>query len=192
MKTKKHFRPIPIHPARVRYSLPIKPHRIKLYVITRKEPDDIAELIATSALNGPLTIIAGSEWLPTYALPRVLRRQTIAIKETLEQIHLARAFTCYQMRSILKDTPPIREPLLIVNLLESFFVEDIPLHVRMQVLKQCTAELKMLSISRPVAMIIVRCKGAEYDQFYEELEFIAHETLQIETEAGAAPQIRLF
>lgn len=178
--------------ARFRYSLPMKPHRTMLYVINASERDNIAELIATSALQGPMTIIAGSEWLPTYGLPRLLRRYTVAIKETLERIQLARAFTCYQMWDILKQTPPIRDPLLMVNLLDTFFVEDIGLGIRTRILKQCAAELSILSMSRPVVIIIRRSKGPVYDHFYKIVRAIAHETIKVDTAAGVTLPTRLF
>ena len=177
-----------------RTNLPITPHRIKLYVFTSKKRGNIGDLIAMTALRGPLTIIAGNEWLPTYQVPKMLRRYTTAVKETLDQVHLARAFTCYQMMDILENTSPIREPLLVINFLYTFYDQNIGLDVRMRILEQCIQVLKTLPISRPVAMLIQRMpkKHKEYEEFYPLLESMAHEIVNVEAQADVAPPIRLF
>ena len=179
---------------RFRYSLPITPERIKLHVLTSQERGNIGDLIAMTALRGPLTIIAGNEWLPTYQVPKMLRRYTTAIKETLDRVHLARAFTCYQMMDILENTAPIREPLLMINFLFTFYDENIGLDVRKRILEQCLQKLKILSVSRPVAMLIERMpkKHKEYEEFYPLLESMAHEIVNVEAQADLAPPIRLF
>lgn len=179
-------------PTNFRYLLPITPHPIQLHVITKRERSDIGDLIATTALKGPLAIIAGSEWLPTYEVPRMLFRHTNAVREILNHIHLARAFTCYQMQDILEDTPAVREPLLLVNFLHAFEDENIGIEVRTRVLEACIEQLKILSLSRPVAILIQHRLTTEYDLFYPLLEAIAHETINAEAQAAMIPTARLF
>jgi hypothetical protein len=179
-------------PTNFRYLLPITPHRIQLHVITRRERSDIGDLIATTALKGPLTIVAGSEWLPTYEVPRMLVRHTNAVREILNHIHLARAFTCYQMQDILEHTPPDREPLLLVNFLHAFEDENIAEEIRTRVLEACIEQLKILSISRPIAILIQHRLTSEYDRFYPLLEAIAHEIINAEAQAAVIPVPRLF
>src|SRR5919106_47291 len=55
------------------------------------------ELIASLILRGPLFIVSGDEWLPGFALPRILRAHTTAIKEVLGRLYTVRASTCYRL-----------------------------------------------------------------------------------------------
>jgi hypothetical protein len=173
-------------------ALSAKPHPITMAVITSQEKGNIAELIAKMALRGPLTIIAGSEWIPAYKVARLLRHKTKAVKQTLDRVHLTRAFTCYQLLDLIETTRPIPEPLFVLDFLHTFHSPDIPLNVRLRVLRQCTQNLQRLSLSRPVAFLIHYTPVQDYEHFYPLLETVANEIINIEAQAGAAPQLRLF
>ena len=165
------------------WDLVIRPRHLLLVVTAGRETEKITGLIAVLARRGPLQLVAGSEWLPAYGLARLLRQSTVEVKQTLERVRLARAFTCYQLLDLLAGVRPDPEPLLVLNFLHNFYSPDIPLPVRLRVLDQCRQHLQRLSACKPVAVMIQEAPAAEYRQFHALLACIADEILQ----AGAGP-----
>src|SRR5512146_1985886 len=117
------------------------------------EAEKITELIASLALNAPLNIVAGSEWIPSYGVARLLRRRVTHIEAVLGRILLARAFTCYQLLDLLAGIRPGNTPVLVLDALHTFYTDDIPLEARRRTLEGCGRHLQRLSLSRPVAVL---------------------------------------
>ena len=86
--------------------------RLTLAVTERYERQNITELIAALCLRGPLYVMAGSDWLPSYGLTRLIRHRTHEVKQTLNHIRMARAFTCYQLLDLIANIRPDDEPLI--------------------------------------------------------------------------------
>ena len=168
---------IPVHPSR----------KLTLVVTTNKEHNNITELIAALSLRGSLFVLAGSDWLPSYALTRIIRHRTHQVKQTLNRIHTARAFTCYQLLDLIANLRSDEEPLLILDFLNTFQDDDIPLPVRFRVLRQCCEHLQRLAFRKPV---IVLTWNAE--SFLSILQHSADEVLYIETEPEQVCQPVLF
>jgi hypothetical protein len=106
------------------------------------------ELIARLILYGPLFVVSGDEWLPSFTLSRILREQTTAIKETLGRLYTVRASTCHRLLDALASISLKGEPVLILDLLHTFYDSDIPLRVRLFKLRECCRELKRLAFYR--------------------------------------------
>jgi hypothetical protein len=143
------------------------------------------------ALNGAFSIVTGSERIPSYEVTLLLDDDVCDLRAILDHIHLRRAFTCYQLVDILKSTPPIPEPLLILDFLHPFY-EDIPVERRIHRFEQCIEQLERLSTSRPIGMIVLDKEGSDYSLFYPDLERIADEIFQTEDVVEAVSQPRLF
>jgi hypothetical protein len=83
---------------------------------------------------------------PTAAPPRTL-------KQALARITLARAFTCYQMLTLLSETPAIpNQPTLALDLLATFYDENVPAAEALRLLERCLADLRRLSAQAPVVV----------------------------------------
>src|ERR1044071_387824 len=78
------------------------------------------DLIATLILNGPLFVISGDEWLPSFALPRIIRTQTTQIKTVMNRLRSARASTCYRLFDSLAHIASMGEPILVLEFLHTF------------------------------------------------------------------------
>src|SRR5512143_2527950 len=80
-------------------------------------------LTARLALAGPVLVLDGGNSFDAYGLSRLLRRQSAEWKPALERTHLARAFTCHQMSTLLEETisadspTPSSQPTLVLELL---------------------------------------------------------------------------
>ena len=134
-----------VKPLLVESALAARPGHFLLVATLGMERGRVTELIAQLSLRGPLTILAGSDWLPGDRLTRSLRRETVDVKQVLEHVRLARAFTCYQLANLLAEMKPDGAPLLVLDFLHTFYSPDLPLPVRFKVLKECCQSLQRLA-----------------------------------------------
>jgi len=109
-------------------------------------------LIARLALNAPLRILDGGNSFGLHAVARALRRHTPAVQQHLERIRIARAFTCYQVITLLAQTPAEPPPTLCLDLLTTFYDENVSPAERRRLLRQALAHLQRLCRCAPVAV----------------------------------------
>ncbi len=152
----------------------------------------LTELIAVSVLQGPLFVVAGGEWLPAYALSRIVRQHTLEVKPVLNRLRTVRASTCYRLFDSLSTLPPQGEPLLVLDVLHTFYDDDLSLHSRLFKLRECCRELKRLSLKRIVVVMTQACAGADYEKFLPALTAIADQTCTLEAEPILIQQPALF
>jgi len=69
-----------------------------------------ATLAAELALLGSVTVLDGGNRFVPYRVAQLLRR----------------AFTCYEMNSLLADTPALQQPCLILDLMNTFYDDHVP------------------------------------------------------------------
>ena len=153
------------------------PH-LQLIITVGHERQRITELIAAAALRGPLCIIAGSEWIPSYSVARSVRQSTVEVEGILSHVQLARAFTCYQLLDLLASTRGNGRPILVLDFLHTFFSPDIPLPVRIRTLQACCHHLRRLSLHQPVTVFALREADRDYDIFCALLSASMDEVLQ--------------
>jgi hypothetical protein len=115
------------------------------------------------------------------------------LRVILERIQLARAFTCYQLLALLRDTPEERVPTLVLDLLATFYDESVPAAESQRLLRSCVQHLTRLNRVAPVAISVRRPDGIPVNR-PELLEFLvaaAGQVWMLEPE-GHTPQPRLF
>jgi hypothetical protein len=150
------------------------------------------DLIANLILNGPLFVLAGDEWLPSFVLPRIIRGQTTAVKTIMDRLRSVRASTCYRLFDSLANTAPKGEPILVMDFLHTFYDGDIPLRVRLFKLRECCRELKRLAFYRPVIVMTQEMEAEDYEKFIPVLQSVANKTLTLEPELEKISQPVLF
>ncbi|HLO18677.1 MAG TPA: hypothetical protein VK206_27850 [Anaerolineales bacterium] len=150
------------------------------------------DLIANLILNGPLFIVSGDEWLPSFSLPRIIRRQATEVKKIMNGLHTARTSTCYRLLDSLANTVSKGEPILVMEFLHTFYDEDIPLRVRLFKLRECCRELKRLASYRPVIVMTQEMESEDYEKFIPALESITDKTFTLEPELDPTRQPALF
>ena len=150
------------------------------------------DLIASLALNGPLFILSGDEWLPAFVLPRLIRKHTTQIRSIMDRLRTVRASTCYRLWDSLASIPPQGEPLLVMDFLHTFYDDDIPLHTRLFRLRECCRELKRLAFYRPVIVTTQEMEGEDYEKFTPALFPITDRTFTLEPEREQISQPVLF
>ena len=167
--------------------------QVTVVITEGRETARITELIGSLAMRGSLYLMAGSDWIPAYALTRMVRRQTPHVRQVLDGLRLARAFTCYQMRELLESAPPDRDPLLVLDIMSTFFDQDIPVETRARVFGQCCRQLQRLAVYRPVAVIAQKkLPLSDFEQFEQQLTAITGQVVRAAMEAEPVLQPALF
>jgi hypothetical protein len=158
-------------------------------ILTRdKARKNKIDLITNLILNGPLFVISGDEWLPSFTLPQLIRRQTIEVKAVMNRLRTTRASTCYRLWDSLANIPSKGEPVLVMDFLHTFYDSDIPLRTRLFRLRECCRELKRLAFYRPVIMMIQEMEGEDYEKFIPALLPITDKTFTLESEFNPIQQ----
>jgi len=148
-------------------------------------------LIARLTFRGTLRIVDGGNSFNAYAVARELRRQSADLHALLEQIHIARAFTCYQVFTLLMETPPSKAPTVCLDLLSTFYDESVPAEERRRLLLQSIAHIQRLSQFAPVALSIPVPQNGDPEGWLPMLEEAAGGLWQMATYPQLAPA-RLF
>jgi hypothetical protein len=112
----------------------------------------VPELIARLALAGPLSVLDCGNVFGAHRIARALRRAGPNLQAGLENIHVARAFTCYQVVSLLGGTPTSAAPTIVLDFLSSFADESLRKAERARLLQQSITHLERLSKSAAVAV----------------------------------------
>lgn len=119
----------------------------------------VTELAARLALVGPLRVLDCGNSFAAHALARHLRRRSAQITPLLQRIQVARAFTCYQVVTLLAETaaataspPGAGWPVLVPELLSTFLDESLPLLNRRRLLQAALLHLQQLSRQGPVVI----------------------------------------
>ena len=150
------------------------------------------DLIAGLILQGPLFVVSGNEWLPSFSLPHIIRRRTTDVKAILNHLYGVRASTCYRLYDSLANLPSNGEPVLVMDFLHTFYDDDIPLRTRLFRLRECCRELKRLAFYRPVIVMTQEKEGGEYEKFMPALQPIADKMFTLEPEMEHIDQPVLF
>ena len=100
------------------------------------------QFIAELAQSGPVQVLDGGNRFDVLSLNRELRRRDLPLYAALERVQVARAFTCYQMTTLLEGRPQGGIPTLVLNLLATFQDENASLAERLRLLEICLHSLR--------------------------------------------------
>ena len=149
------------------------------------------ELTARLAAAGPVRVLDGGNSFDAYGLSRLLRRQSSAWKAALERTQLARAFTCHQMSTLLEETAATSQPTLVLELLDTFYDENVPLPERLRLLEGCLEHLRRLAEGASVAVSAAPLEDRQPAALLELLTAAAGQVWHFEMPRPAPPR-RLF
>jgi len=112
------------------------------------------QFIAELAQTGPVRVLDGGNRFDLLTLNRELRRRDLPFYTALERIQVARAFTCYQMTTLLEEPAPEGIPTLVLNLLATFHDENASLPDRLRLLDSCLRRLRKNARHTPVLVVL--------------------------------------
>lgn len=87
-----------------------------------------------------LRVLDGGNRFNAYTVARAARGRA----EVLNRITVSRAFTCYQVLSLLESTPAIQVPFVVLDLLSTFYDESVQVGERKRLLRACITHLERL------------------------------------------------
>ena len=111
-------------------------------------------LIAELGLRGPVTILDGGNRYKPYQVALLIRRKTLEVNTVANRLHSRRAFTCYEMNTLLGTTPSVSHPHVILDLLHTFYDDHVPAHEVRRLLDSCLKQIERLQLSAPVVVTL--------------------------------------
>ena len=127
--------------------LDLAPPQLAVLIVPPRATGLLLDLAAELAARGPLLVLDGGNRFNAYPVARRLSGST-----ALAHLHVARAFTCFQMQALLQTTETDGPALLVLDPLATFNDENVPASERQYTFRRCVAELTRLSRRRPVGI----------------------------------------
>ena len=116
--------------------LPLTPSRLHLLICPRRAGYQLMNTLAARlALLGPVCVLDGGNGLDVHTIARLARQQHACPEAVLQRITIGRAFTCCQMSRLLGQHRPSGTPILVMDLLATFYDENLPLPERLRLLR---------------------------------------------------------
>ena len=110
----------------------------------------VQELTDHFAIRGPLRVVVGGNRFSFERLPLHILEHPDQLEEILDTIEITRGETCYQLLHALQKTPDSSLPLIVMDILQSFYDENLTEKEVDWVLKDSIHNLQRLSRSAPV------------------------------------------
>lgn len=146
--------------------------------------------IARLGERGDLRVLDGGNRFNAYPVARAARGRP----EILNRITISRAFTCYQVLSLLESTPAVRVPFVVLDMLNTFYDESVHAGERKRILRCCITHLKRLERSAGGVVTVhppaVPSPAAQ--ELWEILQVAAGDTYFIHAVVSIPEQMRLF
>jgi hypothetical protein len=165
---------------------------VSLIPHTRHTPI-IPELIAELALRGPVTVMDGGNCFPAYHIAQLIRRKNLQVEAISRHIFVQRAFTCYQMVSLLENIAAFGYPHIILNLLSTFQDDQIKPDEADRLLTLCLSHIERLRLSAPVVVTLEPVILAEKEFLVQRICEQANEIFTLHSETDPQEkQLSLF
>jgi len=153
--------------------------QLLLVKTVNKDREEILELITQWIVRGSFYLIAAGEWLPSHDdLRYAVYRYTAAMDEALDNLILARPFTCLQLLDLLMEADKQNKPVLILDYLHLFYNPDVDLSLRYSTLEKCCQTIRRLSFSNPVAVLVPDLGIEDHRRFFPFVASIADEIIE--------------
>lgn len=167
------------------------PETNQLYVVIggREATRRLLDLTARLALRGPLLLLDCGNRANPLAIVRELRRLTADPLAALQHVRVSRAFTCYQVVALLEQVGGLSnpQPILVFDLLATFYDESIPFAEGRQLLERCFACLTRLCRAAPL-LVSARPPLADFPERHVFLEMLCKIAGQSWVEVPNLPQ----
>ncbi len=111
-------------------------------------------LIAELGLRGAVTILDGGNRYKPYQVASLLRRKTVDVSTAANRLFSRRAFTCYEMNTLLGSTPSLQQPFVILDLLNTFYDDHVPAREASRLLESCLSQIERLLLLAPVVVTL--------------------------------------
>lgn len=114
--------------------------------------ETMSALIAELALNGAVTVLDAGNRFMAYRIAQLIRRKSLDVERISKRIFLRRAFTCYQVVSLLEGTHAFSHPHIILDLLQTFHDDQVSVPESRRLLDTCLKEINRLRFVAPIVV----------------------------------------
>lgn len=108
------------------------------------------EFIDRLGMRGAVQVVVGGNRISFDHLPLILGDQIGRVYEIMDRILVSRAETCCQMQDVLAALEPRPIPIVITDMLESFYEDDLTPQEVTLLLQKCIKHIHKLSVPAPV------------------------------------------
>jgi hypothetical protein len=160
-----------------------------LHVLPRRGVEPLLAACARLAERGPLAVLdCGRQYNPAVVVQAARGRSGIT-----DRIRSQRAFICYEVVKLLQRTPAGRTPILVLDLLSSFYDENVQLRMRQFLLEKAILHLDRLGTGPGLAVFVQPPPPAqEALNLFKRLEDAAPQVVTYQAAPPAPQQGRLF
>jgi hypothetical protein len=151
-----------------------------------------SELIAALALRGPVTVLDAGNRCTPYRIVGHLYRKTPSVETVVKTIFIRRAFTCHQVLELFANIPPLNYPCVVLDMLATFYDEQIPDHEIKKCFDNCLQHLNRTCLPAPMVMILNAPLNPSRAFILENLCNRADHVLRLETPITPILQPALF
>jgi hypothetical protein len=126
-----------------------------------------------------VAVFDGGNRFDGYFVARLARRWSSHPYNALSRMHLSRAFTCFQLAQLIENADTSPQPLIVLDLLQTFYDENVPLRESERLLAITISHLKRLASAGPVIVGARRPRQAVNDRWglFEQLELASDNSL---------------
>jgi hypothetical protein len=132
----------------------LKPRTLLVAIAPHAGREYASHLLAELALLGPVTVLDSGNRVQPYQVAHLLRRKTVQIAEAVERISIRRAFTCYQTLALLESAEVQPYPYLLLDLLNSFYDDQVSDRETRRLVTLCLVEIKRLNQFAPLGILL--------------------------------------
>jgi hypothetical protein len=148
----------------------------------------MAALIAELALHGPVTVLDAGNRFMAYRIAKLIRNKSLNVEQISKRIILRRAFTCYQVVSLLEGTHAFSHPHIILDLLQTFHDDQVSVPASRRLLNTCLKEIDRLRFAAPIVVSLAPAPASGKPFLVDDLcaqadeVFVPTESLRMEEE----------
>lgn len=170
----------------------LRPGELLVICAAHAAREPATALTAELALRGPVTVLDGGNRFQPYRITQLLRQKTVDLPTAAKRIFIRRAFTCYQMLALLENTPTLRQPYILLDLLATFYDDHLPTQAVRRLLEACLIQVERLHQWAPVVVTLAPPLVAERTFLLEMVCARAEHVLRPEVPTPVETQPSLF
>lgn len=163
----------------------------EIWLLHTPPREAMLSLVARMALTGPLLALDAANEFDVYRVARLIRGHTRRPNQALGRVHVARAFTCYQVVALLCDLPASTMPHVIFDLPATFGDESVPLHESRRLLGIALEQVQRLRCAAPLLISVRPTSAGRRAELLQAVVDCADHLFAWESPAAPAP-VRLF
>ena len=165
--------------------------RLSLFWGPRVPTRSLLAMYTLLAVRGERPVLLdGGNRFDGYFVARLARHLSPLPEAALDRMQLSRAFTCFQLAELIAACPARQAPVFVLDLLDTFYDESVPIREIERLLGNVVHELKRLAEVGPVVVGAREPYTASSDRWrlLDTLQSAADSTWTLHLPVGETPE----